>query len=158
MGLGTPRPFIPFASEPKPGRTMTAVRSLGARGAAMVSKVIGCRASPITTQPAAPSKARAIKMAFMGDFCTLKSFVYTGLPSRVLFGAGSVKQLGAELDRLGAKRALLLCTPGRAESVQAIAKGLPIAGGVNRGVMHTPLALANEAGKTATDFKADCCI
>ena len=54
----------------------------------------------------------------------MKSFVYTGLPSRVVFGAGAVKQLGAELDRLGAKRALLLCTPGRAESVQAIAKGL----------------------------------
>jgi alcohol dehydrogenase class IV len=88
----------------------------------------------------------------------LKSFVYTGLPSRVVFGAGSVKQLGAELDRLGAKRALLLCTPGRAESVQAIAQGLPIAGVFNRVVMHTPLALADEARKTATDVKADCCI
>jgi len=88
----------------------------------------------------------------------LKSFVYTGLPSRVVFGAGSVKQLGAELDRLGAKRALLLCTPGRAESVQAIAKGLPIAGVFDRVVMHTPLALANEARKAATDAKADCCI
>jgi alcohol dehydrogenase class IV len=88
----------------------------------------------------------------------LNSFVYTGLPSRVLFGAGSVKQLGAELDRLGAKRALLLCTPGRAESVQAIAAGLPIAGVFDRVVMHTPLALANEARKTAADLKADCCI
>jgi alcohol dehydrogenase class IV len=88
----------------------------------------------------------------------LKSFVYTGLPSRVVFGAGSVKQLGAELDRLGAKRALLLCTPGRAESVQAIAQGLPIAGVFNRVVMHTPLALADEARKTAADVKADCCI
>ena len=77
---------------------------------------------------------------------------------RVLFGAGSVKQLGAELDRLGAKRALLLCTPGRAESVNGISKGLPIAGVFNRVVMHTPLALANEARKTATDLKADCCI
>jgi alcohol dehydrogenase class IV len=88
----------------------------------------------------------------------LKSFVYTGLPSRVLFGAGSVKQLAAELDRLGAKRALLLCTPGRAESVTAIAKGLPIAGVFDRVVMHTPLALANEARKVATELKADCCV
>jgi alcohol dehydrogenase class IV len=88
----------------------------------------------------------------------LKSFTYTGLPMRVLFGAGSVKQLGAELERLGAKRALLLCTPGRAESVNSISKGLPIAGVFNRVVMHTPLALANEARKTATDLKADCCI
>jgi alcohol dehydrogenase class IV len=88
----------------------------------------------------------------------LKSFVYTGLPSRVVFGAGAVKQLGAELARLGAKRALLLCTPGRAESVQAIAKGLPVAGVFDRVVMHTPLALANAARKAATDVKADCCI
>jgi len=88
----------------------------------------------------------------------LKSFVYTGLPARVVFGAGSVKQLGAELERLGAKRAMLLCTRGRAESVQAIARGLPIAGVFNRVVMHTPLALAGEARKTAADLKADCCV
>jgi len=88
----------------------------------------------------------------------LKSFVYTGLPMRVVFGAGSVKQLGAELDRLGVKRALLLCTPGRAESARAVAKGLPIAGVFDRVVMHTPLALAEEARKVATELKADCCI
>ena len=88
----------------------------------------------------------------------MKSFVYTGLPSRVVFGAGSVKQLGAELERLGARRALLLCTPGRAESVRAIVAGLPIAGVFDRVVMHTPLALANEARQAAADLKADCCI
>ena len=88
----------------------------------------------------------------------MKSFVYTGLPMRVVFGAGSVKQLGAEVDRLGAKRALLLCTPGRADSVNAIAKGLPVAGVFNRVVMHTPLALADEARKMAAELQADCCI
>ena len=88
----------------------------------------------------------------------MKSFVYTGLPMRVVFGAGSVKQLGAELGRLGAKRALLLCTPGRADSVNAIAGGLPVAGVFNRVVMHTPLALANEARQMAAELKADCCV
>ena len=88
----------------------------------------------------------------------MKSFVYTGLPMRVLFGAGSVKQLGAELDRLGAKRALLLCTPGRADDVNSLAKGLPVAGVFNRVVMHTPLGLADEARKMAAELKADCCI
>src|SRR6185436_16073686 len=33
-----------------------------------------------------------------------------------------------------------------------------IAGVFNRVVMHTPLALAEEARKTASDLKADCCI
>jgi alcohol dehydrogenase class IV len=88
----------------------------------------------------------------------LKSFVYTGLPMRVVFGAGSAKQLAAELDRLGAKRALLLCTPGRAEDVQRIAQGLPVAGVFNRVVMHTPLALADEARRMAAGLKADCCV
>src|SRR5262245_13170111 len=77
---------------------------------------------------------------------------------RVLFGAGSVKQLAAEVDRLGAKRALLLCTPGRAEDADRVAKGLPVAGVFNRVVMHTPLALANEARKMAKELNADCCI
>jgi hypothetical protein len=40
----------------------------------------------------------------------MKPFVYTGLASRVVFGAGSIEQLPAELDRLGAKRALILST------------------------------------------------
>jgi len=88
----------------------------------------------------------------------LKSFVYTGLPMRVVFGAGAVKQLPAELDRLGVKRALLLCTPGRAADVQKIAHGLPVAGVFDRVVMHTPLALADEARRAAADLKADCCV
>src|ERR1043165_4830610 len=89
---------------------------------------------------------------------TLKSFVYTGLPMRVVFGAGAVKQLGAELDRLGAKRALVLCTPGRAEDVQRITKGLPVGGGFNRGIMHTPLRRPEEARRMASELKADCCV
>lgn len=88
----------------------------------------------------------------------MKPFVYTALPMRVLFGAGAVKQLAAEVDRLGAKRALLLCTPGRAEDVNGLAKGVPVAGVFNRVVMHTPLALADEARKMAADLKADCCV
>ena len=37
----------------------------------------------------------------------MKPFTYVGLPSRVVFGAGSIAQLPAELDRLGAVLALL---------------------------------------------------
>lgn len=38
-------------------------------------------------------------------------FVYNGQPSRVIFGQGSLQQLEAKTERLGAKRALVLCTP-----------------------------------------------
>ena len=77
----------------------------------------------------------------------MKSFVYNGLPMRVVFGVGAVKQLGAELDRLGAKRALLLCTPGRAEDANRIARGLPVAGvftnntALDNGGEHIKLAI-----------------
>jgi maleylacetate reductase len=35
-------------------------------------------------------------------------FTYVAMPMRVVFGAGAVSQLGAEVERLGAKRALLI--------------------------------------------------
>jgi len=38
-------------------------------------------------------------------------FVYDILPSRVVFGIGSLERLPEEMDRLGAARALVLSTP-----------------------------------------------
>ena len=42
---------------------------------------------------------------------TMHKFIYSALPSRVIFGPGSIAQLAQEIDALGAKRALVLCTP-----------------------------------------------
>jgi alcohol dehydrogenase class IV len=77
---------------------------------------------------------------------------------RVVFGAGSAAQLGAEAARLGAKRVLLLSTPGRAEMVRALAAGLPVAATFDRAVMHTPLEMAEEARAVAKSAGADCCV
>ena len=41
----------------------------------------------------------------------MRSFVYNGQPSRVVFGAGSLEHLEREVQLLGANRALVLCTP-----------------------------------------------
>ena len=82
----------------------------------------------------------------------MRAFVYNGLPSRVVFGPGAVAQLPAEVARLGAKRVLLLSTPGRAGMVAAVSKNLPIAGVFDKVVMHTPLEAANEA---LVDLKRD---
>ena len=41
----------------------------------------------------------------------MRSFVYSGLPARVVFGVGALAKLPEELERLGAKRALVLSTP-----------------------------------------------
>lgn len=90
----------------------------------------------------------------------MKSFVYTALPGRVVFGAGAVAQLAPEVEKLGAKRALVLSTPGRAASVKAVAAslGARYAGLYGKAVMHVPLEVAEDARRVARELGADCCV
>jgi alcohol dehydrogenase class IV len=88
----------------------------------------------------------------------MHNFTYIGLPARVVFGAGSVKGLAAEVARLGAKRVLLICTPGRAGMVRSLAADLPIAGVFDEAVMHTPSVAVDKARRTASSTQADCCV
>lgn len=76
----------------------------------------------------------------------------------MVFGAGSLAQLPAEVDRLGAKRVLMLSTPGRAATARAAAKELPLAGVFDEAAMHTPVELADKARRRAAELGADCCI
>ena len=43
----------------------------------------------------------------------MKDFTYIGRPARVVFGAGKLRELPAEVERLGARKALVLSTPER---------------------------------------------
>lgn len=74
-------------------------------------------------------------------------FTYTSSPSRILFGAGRVSELGAELRRLGVHRALLLTTPEQAalaDQATLLIGGL--AGGSFSGAtMHTPVGVTEAA-------------
>jgi alcohol dehydrogenase class IV len=90
----------------------------------------------------------------------VKPFLYNGLPSRVIFGAGSIAQLPAELDRLGAKRALLLSTPEQKDSASEVAKSLGsrCAGTYDKAAMHVPVEVAEDARRVARELGADCCV
>jgi alcohol dehydrogenase class IV len=90
----------------------------------------------------------------------VKAFTYNGLPMRVVFGAGSISQLPAEIDRIGARRALLLSTAGRAGMVRAVTESLEdrVAGIFDEVVMHTPVDGATRAREAAKALGADCCI
>jgi len=88
----------------------------------------------------------------------MEKFTYVAMPTRVVFGAGAVAQLAAEVGRLGAKRALLISTPGRAQMVRAIAHGLQVAGIFDQAVMHTPIKAVDAARAMASSVEADCCI
>jgi len=90
----------------------------------------------------------------------VKPFVYTAQPARVVFGAGSLSQLGKEIDALGAKKALVLSTPEQRASAEMVATLLgPRAAGVfDRAVMHVPIETAREARELAKKLGADCAV
>ncbi|WP_455925663.1 maleylacetate reductase [Pseudomonas putida] len=87
-------------------------------------------------------------------------FVYNGQPSRVIFGQGSLQQLEAEIDRLGAKRALVLCTPEQRAQAEHIAQllGSRAADIFDKAVMHVPIETAREAREVARKLGADCAV
>jgi maleylacetate reductase len=88
------------------------------------------------------------------------SFVYDALPSRVLFGVGSLHKLAEEMERLQASRALILSTPEQRASAIDIAQrlGARAAGIFDRAVMHVPIDTAHAAREEAKRLGADCCV
>lgn len=79
---------------------------------------------------------------------------------RVVFGAGSLKQLPAEIERLGATRALVLATPEQRASAERVAAmlGARAAGVFAQAVMHVPIETARAARDEARRLNADCAI
>ena len=79
---------------------------------------------------------------------------------RVVFGAGSLQHLPAEIERLGAKRALVLSTPEQQASAEHVAAllGARAAGVFARAVMHVPIETAREAREEARRLDADCAV
>ena len=90
----------------------------------------------------------------------MTSFVYIGRPARVIFGAGSLQQLGAEIEALGARKALVLSTPEQRESAERVASllGARAAGVFDRAVMHVPIETARQARAVAARLGADCAV
>jgi len=90
----------------------------------------------------------------------MKSFTYVSLPSRIVFGAGTVARLPQEVEKLGAKRALVLSTPGRAADAKRFAAtlGERYAGLFDKAVRHVPIEVAEDARRAAKAANADCCV
>ncbi|ACQ95189.1 Maleylacetate reductase [Burkholderia pseudomallei MSHR338] len=90
----------------------------------------------------------------------MKEFIYNGQPSRVVFGAGSLAHLGREVELLGARRVLVLSTPGQASYTQKIADqlGARAVGIFPRATMHVPIETVREVCDEARRLEADCTV
>ena len=90
----------------------------------------------------------------------MKPFTYQAPATRVIFGAGTLARLPEEVERLGARRALVLSTPGqRANAERVVALLGPCAAGIfDRAAMHVPVESAREAREMARALDADCAV
>ena len=86
--------------------------------------------------------------------------VYNATPPRILFGSGSVSQIDAEVQRLGAHRALIISTPGRSRLADSIAPmlGKNFAGVLSEAISQVPIELAIRGRKQVAELGADCLI
>jgi len=90
----------------------------------------------------------------------MSSFTYSVSPARIVFGAGSIANVRAEIIRLGCQRALILSTPFQATDVQNLADDLGdyAAGVFTQATMHTPVDVTQKAMQAYAAAKADCIV
>ncbi|MCD6005315.1 maleylacetate reductase [Halomonas sp. XH26] len=90
----------------------------------------------------------------------MQPFVYNGLPSRVVFGRGTLSRLSEELAHLGCSRALVLATPQQHQQAQDVLQQLGDKGvGVYaQAAMHTPVDITDDAMRVVKELDVDCTI
>ncbi|MFC3283322.1 maleylacetate reductase [Litchfieldella rifensis] len=87
-------------------------------------------------------------------------FVYNGLPSRVIFGSGTLSRLADEVRELGCRRAIVLATPQQATQGRKVLEQL---GELGAGLfaearMHTPVEITDRAMRQVEALGADCTV
>lgn len=90
----------------------------------------------------------------------MKDFVYSALPSRVVFGSGKLSSIAEEVEAIGASRALVLCTLPQKAQAEAVGKllGSRLAGIHDGAEMHVPIESARKARALAAELGADCMV
>lgn len=77
----------------------------------------------------------------------VRDFTFPGISTRVIFGRGTIGQAGAEVERLGHSKALVLSTPQQEAQAEALSGQLGVlSAGVFAGAaMHTPVEITETA-------------
>lgn len=87
----------------------------------------------------------------------MKSFTYQTLPTRVIFGSGSIAELANEVQRMSLSRVLVLSKPGQADLAGDIVQRLgdKTVGIFDGAAMHTPQAITDQAMTMVTELNVD---
>ncbi len=90
----------------------------------------------------------------------MNDFTFKALPWNIVFGAGALARLPAEMETLGLGDALVLATPGRAEQGCRIVEllGDRAAGLFAEARMHVPALTLDRAAAAAKDARAKCTV
>ncbi|MGF7175059.1 maleylacetate reductase [Azospirillum doebereinerae] len=86
--------------------------------------------------------------------------VYNAVPSRVVFGAGAADRIDEEVERLGARRALVVSTPGRGAMARRVVErlGERCVGLLPEAISQVPIELARKGQARAAEMGADCLV
>ena len=87
----------------------------------------------------------------------MNPFQYSARAQRVVFGAGTIRQVGEEIDALGASSVLVLSTPEQRPLAERVVNllGARAIGIFDRAVMHVPVETARAACSMAFELGAD---
>lgn len=87
-------------------------------------------------------------------------FVYTSHPGRIVFGAGRLADLAGEVDRLGARRVLVVTTAGQAKAGERAGDllGHRCAALFPNAEMHTPVEVTRRAVERVEAKWIDCLV
>ncbi len=90
----------------------------------------------------------------------LPSFNFAGLPSRVLFGSGTIAQVAQEMRNLGGRSAFVISTAGRSQQALMLGEQLNgmLAGSFPGAAMHTPADVTAKALAKLTEVRGDCLV
>lgn len=90
-------------------------------------------------------------------------FVFSASTPRVVFGPGRLNDLPEELQRLGVKLPVIVCSPTRASLARTVrsileAASMPTAGVIDRAVVHVPVDITGSSMASVEASGADCVI
>jgi len=88
----------------------------------------------------------------------MKNFTYEALPGRVIFGTGTLSQLSEEVDRLEAKRVILIATGSAKSHLRELTRqlGARQAGLIPQVVQHVPSKIVQATLGIVQEVGADC--